>query len=303
VCAVSLRASQRRHIDDEVCSCGPGARRNLARAGGVPEGAILTTRGRDGSTAVVPGAGTPPSCPARAARTWTQWAARLPLAGCRRAPRGGNIWLHGPTTNGHAQRPSFGWGSHPGTAALSGGGGSGIGLGPQPRPKAMPTRRAVHRLAHRPRLQSAGRDTDPPARRRLGPGRRRRLGLGHPVRRPPDPHRRAHGPDQHADLRPSHFLRVGGHLRRRVRLDRQRRRAQPHRFGVQDRPRHQSGRRQPHRPRQPPEHCLRPARGLGRRPRRLAGQDQPEDAQSPGPTTPGLRPPWRGRNPPCCLCG
>jgi hypothetical protein len=39
-------ASQGRHFDDGVCSCGPGARRNLARAGGVPRGAILTTRGK-----------------------------------------------------------------------------------------------------------------------------------------------------------------------------------------------------------------------------------------------------------------
>jgi hypothetical protein len=219
---VSLRASQRRHFDDGVCSCGPGARRNLARAGGVPRGAILATRGRDGSTAVVPGAGTPPSCPAWAARPWRQLAAWLPLAGCRRAPRRGNIWLHGPTTSGHAQRSSFGGGSHRGSAALSGGGGSGVGLGPEPRLKALLTRATVHRLADRPRRQSAGRNTDPLARRRLGPSRGRRIGVGNPVRRPPGPDRRAHGPDPRADLGASDLFRVGGHLRRRLCLDWQR---------------------------------------------------------------------------------
>src|SRR5215211_4884257 len=77
-------------------------------------GAILATRGSDGSTAVVPGAGTPPSGRAWAARTWKQLAAGLPPADGRRAPCGGNGRLHGPTTSDHVQRRALGWNPDPG---------------------------------------------------------------------------------------------------------------------------------------------------------------------------------------------
>ena len=161
-----------------------------------------------------PALGSPPSCPAWAARPWRQLAAWLPLAGCRRAPRRGNIWLHGPTTSGHAQQSSFG-GVRIAVAQPFRVAAEVVGLGPEPRLKALLTRATVHRLADRPRRQSAGRNTDPLARRRLGPSRGRRLGVGNPVRRPPGPGRRAHGPDPRADLGASDLFRVGGHLRRK----------------------------------------------------------------------------------------